>query len=135
MCFVNPVPEARERECSASPDGDSLQSSSPIELVPLQRMPVATQAVTIPSTNRDSDMTEMSCVRRIALEPNDDGGSIPWVNDNWRLVSRIMNTCHMSDPEGEVFLSTLRMIDFTKSIPPNVRAIRKFEAAHVGHTM
>jgi hypothetical protein len=64
-----------------------------------------------------------------------DGQRVAWTNDNWRLVSRIMNMCHMSDPEGDVFLSTLRMIDFTKSLPPNVRAVRKFEAAHVGHTM
>lgn len=125
------------RELSTSHDADTMESFSPIGLEPLQRMPVATEASgPIRLTSGDSDtVTEMSSARRMALEPNHDGRSIPWANDNWRLVSRIMNMCRMSDPEGEVFLSTLRMIDFTKSIPPNVRAIRKFEAAHVGHTM
>lgn len=71
------------------------------------------------------------------VQPNVEGDSpaIPWTNDNWRLVSKALNVCRMSEPEGDFFLATLRMIDFTKSIPPNVRAVRNFEKAHLGHTM
>ena len=61
--------------------------------------------------------------------------SIPWPNDNWRLLSKVVNSCHMSDREGNFFLETLRSIDFSKSIPNNISVLRNFEAVHVGTTM
>lgn len=61
----------------------------------------------------------------------DDEDRVLWPNDNWRLVSKLVNSCQMSDGDATLLLDTMRSIDSRLSIPRSIRDLRKFEKTHL----
>ena len=84
--------------------------------------------------NDSSDLRDK--VQRSVLSTEILGKSvIPWPNENWKLISRFLSSCQLSDPAAELFLETLRNIDVRVSIPLNVKTLRAFESEHIVDTM
>ena len=55
-----------------------------------------------------------------------------WPNNNWSLLSRLLNILGSTDRDADVLIDTIRQIDWTTSIPNNVAELRKVERDSLG---
>ena len=55
-----------------------------------------------------------------------------WPNNNWRILSRLLNIIGCTDRDSNVVLDTIRNIDWTLSIPRNVAELRQLEVNAMG---
>jgi hypothetical protein len=55
-----------------------------------------------------------------------------WPNNNWRILSRLLNIIGCTDRDSDVVLETIRNVDWTLSIPRNVAQLRQVEINAMG---
>jgi hypothetical protein len=55
-----------------------------------------------------------------------------WPNNNWNILSRLLNIIGCSDRDADVVLDSIRLLDWTVSIPKNISELRKVEAVSLG---
>ena len=74
----------------------------------------------------------------IVPAPSSDNAHVDgvcWPNENWRISSKLVNACRMSDSDANLFLDTMRMMDPRLGIPKNILELRKFERSNLGPEM
>lgn len=55
-----------------------------------------------------------------------------WPNNNWNILSRLLNIIGCSDRDADVVLDSIRLLDWTVSIPKNISELRKVETVSLG---
>lgn len=58
-----------------------------------------------------------------------------WPNDNWRLISRLLNIISCTDGDADVILDTVRRLNWTVSLPSKVSELRRLEMDALGKNM
>lgn len=98
--------------------------------------PLTTTESRLADSDCSSDMSDVEAVPTGDHDATQVGPEeVQWPNDNWRLVSKLINACRMSDGDAEMLLKTLKSIDPRLSIPRHIRELRKFERRNIGGGM
>ena len=58
-----------------------------------------------------------------------------WPNDNWKLISRLLNIISCTDGDADVILDTVRRLNWTVSLPSKVAELRRLEMDALGKKM
>lgn len=58
-----------------------------------------------------------------------------WPNENWKLISRLLNIISCTDGDADVILDTVRRLNWTVSLPSKVCELRRLEMDALGRNM